>query len=335
LLHQMIMEDILYGQGVGLIDPHGDLYKAILQEGIPDKQEGIPDKLVVLFDVTDTEYPVGLNLLAVPPGVPPDRVADQALSIIRKMFIDDWPPGQMETVLDAALRALVRFPGAIIIDVIELLTNPAFRSQVLENVDDPISWQFWNFFNSRSENEQRRMAQPIINRISRFYRNPTLRRIICQEKCLDFRKLLDMKAIFLANLGGLTDIETEILGSILVSKIQLAAMSRGDVEVEKRTPHYLYIDEVQRFTTTPLPELFSEARKFGLSLTVANQRLGQLKGDTLEAVMGSVGTSIMFVVDDHDAGLLARYTRPQFTADDLVNLNLYNTVVDRHFLLLI
>ena len=324
LLHRMAHEDIAAGKGVAVVDPHGDLVADILKCSIPAEREGD----VVLLDIADEAYPIGLNLLAPLPGVKAETIVGQALGVIRKIFAEQWSATQMEDALYAALMALVNVSGASLLDLPRLFINPAFRTQALASLTDPIALEFWHDdFGTRSPGDQRRLSQPIQNRIRKFLRNPTLRRILGQADSLNFRHILDRRQIFLASLGGLEAVEKETLGALLISKFQMAAMSRTDLAEKKRYPCYLYIDEVQNFVTTSLNVMFSEARKYGLSLTVANQFLRQLKGDTLEALLGNVGTTIIFRTGPQDTQDLAPFVRPQFSGDDLLNLDRFNTAV--------
>ena len=324
LLHNMIHQDIAAGKGVAVIDPHGDLIDAILASSIPKTRE----KEVVLFDVRDKEYPIGLNLLTAIPEVSQETTASYTLAVLRRMFAGQWSSGRMETVLDAALRSLVVVPGSTIQDIPKLLLDPKFRHQVLKQVTDPATLDFWyDEYGQESPAQQREFARPITHRIRKFYRDETTRRIVCQQGSLDFRQILDKGQIFLANLGGVAEVEAETLGALLVSKIQLAAMSRVAVDPSKRTPFYLYIDEVQNFIATSLSRMFSEAGKYGLSLVVANQYLKQLEGDTLEALMGNVGTTAIFRVGPEDARALTPFVRPEFDVDDLTNLDRFMAVI--------
>ena len=324
LLHQMAHQDIAQGKGVAVIDPRGDLVDAILATSIPPERE----QEVVLFDTRDQEYPIGLNLLTRLPGVSEDATASYALAVMKKMFSDTWRGGRTETVLDAVLRTLVAVEGSTIQDIHRLLLDPKYRRQALDHVNDASTLDFWyDDYEMETPAQQKEFARPITYRIRKFYRDPTIRRIICQRQSLDVRDILNKGRIFLANLSGVADIEAETLGALLISKIQMAAFGRATVSPEKRTPFYLYVDEVQNFITTSLAQMFSEARKFGLSLVVANQYFRQLEGETLEALMGNVGTSIIFGVGPQDAQALSRHVKPQFMPEDLIKLNRFDTTV--------
>lgn len=322
-IQNLVHQDIANNKTVAVIDPHGDLVKDILATSIPQERE--PD--VILFDVADEDYPVGLNLLTVPKGVAPEMVATQTLEVIRKLFADQWSGTRMEDVLYAAIRSLVGYPGATVRDIPRLLSNPDFRAQVLSHVDDPEALDYWHDeYNQMSPSQQRQFAQPVNNRIRKFFRDTTIRRIICQRRSLSFRRVLDTNKIFLASLGGIGEIEAQTLGALLISKFQMAAMSRAKVSKAERKLVYLYIDEVQNFATTALPVMFSEAGKYGLSLVTANQFLRQLSGPTLDAIMGNVGTSIIFATGPQDAKTLGGFLSP-FTGQDLHSLDRFNTVV--------
>lgn len=324
LIFGMVRQDIAAGKGVAIIDPHGDLTNQILATSIPPERE----KDVILFDTNDSEYAIGLNPLVAPPDVPRMVMAGLTLSVLRKIFAEQWSSTRMEDALYAALIALLSSPEATIQDIPRLFSDTLFRQSVLAQTTDPVALEFWRYeYEQSSVGMQRELARPIRNRLRRFYRAPKIRRIICQNSSLDFRSILDGRKIFLANLSGVSEIEGETLGALLISKIQMAAMSRANISYEQRAPYYLYIDEVQKFITTSLAKLFSEAGKYGLSLVVANQFLRQLAGDTLDAILGNVGATIMFRLGPKDAQALAPFVRPQFDVEDLMGLNRYTTAV--------
>lgn len=324
LMHRMAQQDIGSGRGVTVIDQHGDLIEQILRTSIPERRE----KDVVLFDLGDREHVIGLNLLTMPESIPPGIAADHALSVIRKMFTDQWSGTRLEDSLYAALTALVSWKGATLQDVPRLFLDPVFRKQILAHVDDPVTLEYWRHeFDPLSESHQREIARPVTNRIRKFYRSENIRSIACQQASLNFQSILDEQKIFLVNLRGNLGVEGETLGALIISKLQLAAMARAATNATERRPHYVYIDEVQNFVTTSLPRLFSEAGKYGLSMVLANQYLQQLAGNTLEAVMGNVGTTLIFEVGLSDARALQRFTKPQFSDEDLLSLGRFKAVV--------
>lgn len=322
LIHSLVYQDILNNKAVGVIDPKGDLITRILASIPPEREKDI-----ILFDVADKAYPIGLNLLAMSPGVSPDELAGRALALIKKFFADDWPGEQTERAFYAVLLTLLYWPGATVVDVSRLFNDDPYRWHVLAQVDDLSALEFWDEYERRGPGDRQRIATPVITRISRFYRDRTLQRIICQSKGLNFRWVIDTNKIFLASLAGLGELEAYTLGALLISKFQLAVMSRTDTPEHQRQPVYLYIDEVQNFTTHSLGTMFSQGRSFGLSLATANQYFSQLPGETLEAVLGNVGTNICFAVGETSARHLAGLMRPEFTTDDLQQLDKYTAVV--------
>ena len=256
LLHQMAHQDIKAGKGVGVIDPHGDLVKEILSSSIPHSRE----QDVVLLDVEDREHVIGLNLLATPQSVPLELAAGQALSVIRHLFAEQWSATRMEDALYAALIALMSTRDATLLDIPRLFNSDEFREGVLERVCDPVTLDFWRQeYEPLSDSFKREIARPVNSRIRKFYRNEALRRMVCQSGCLDFQGIMDSGKIFLANLRGAGGVEGETLGALLISKLQMAAMSRARDENGVREPYYLYIDEAQNFITASLPTMFSEA----------------------------------------------------------------------------
>ncbi|MCL4266682.1 MAG: type IV secretion system DNA-binding domain-containing protein [Anaerolineae bacterium] len=326
LLHRLIHQDIAAGKRVGVIDPHGSLVENILATSIPPEREAE----VILFDMHDTDHPIGLNLLAASSQVSKEQVAGQALGVIRKMFAENWSSTRMEDALYAALIALMSTEGATIQDILRLFHNSDFRAEVLRRVTDPVALEFWHDeYEPLSASQKHQFSLPIANRIRKFYRDERIRRVVCQQDSLDFGKILTGQTIFLANLGGIAEIDAETLGALLISKFQIAAMSQLPISANgsQDATFYLYIDEVQNFTTTSLSKMFSEARKHGLSLTVANQYLRQLEGDTLDAIVGNAGTAIIFRIGTTDAPRLSTLVKPQFDSEDLLNLSRFNAIV--------
>lgn len=324
-MHNLIHQDIAAGKGVAVIDPHGDLVRDILESSIPAEREAD----VVLFDLADRGHPAPLNLLYVPTGVARHAAVGLTLGVLKKMFGDQWSATRMEDALYSALAVLVDYQGATIRDIPKLFLNQDFRMDVLSKAHDEVALEyFYEDYEQMSERYQLEVARPIMNRIRAFYRNPVIRSIVDQPNSIDMRSIMDGKQIFLASLAGeATQAEASTIGALLISKIQMAAMSRASIEAERRRMFYLYIDEVQNFVTTSLPVMFSEAAKYALSLTVANQFLRQLAGGTLEAVLGNTGTTVMFACGSKDAKDLGAYVKPVFDSEALMNLDRFNTVV--------
>ncbi len=323
LLHHIIHQDIAAGKGVGVIDPHGELVRNILRYSIPPEREND----VVVVDVADTDYPPPLNPFAVPEGVSREVALNQILGVLKKIYTDEWSKTRMESALYAALVALLDDPQATPRDLSRLFLDEGYRQRLLANVTDPVALEYWyEEYNQLSPAMQRQTREPVLNRIRIFYRNAAMRNMVCHPQRLDFHRMVNEGRIFLASLNS-DEIRAELanLGALLLANFQMAAMSQP--AAAGRAPFYLAIDEVQQFVTTTLPVVFSEARKFGLSLTVANQFLGQLEGETLESILGNVGTVILFACGPHDARLMAALVRPQFEADDLINFDRFHTAV--------
>ena len=324
-MHNLIHQDIQRGLGVGVIDPHGDLIQDILESSIPPDRESD----VVLFDLADTDHPIPMNLLHVPRGVPSDAAVGLTIGVLRKIFEEQWSATRMEAALYSALSALTYRQNSTIQDIPKLFLDTEYRTQTLTLLNDPIEREFWDLdYNRLTERAQLEVARPIMYRISRFYRNPIIRAIVCQPDSLDLRQIMDSGKIFLASLAGsATQSEAPTIGAMLISQLQMAAMSRANIPAEKRRMFYLYVDEVQNFVTSSLSVMFSEAAKYSLSLTVANQFLSQLEGGTLDAILGNTGTTIMFRSGVKDATDLGKYIQPTFDSQALMELDRFQTVV--------
>lgn len=211
--------------------------------------------------------------------------------------------------------------------MVKLFTDVEYRHRLSGRVDNPAAEEAWDDYESQSPSVQSVLSRPIIHRMRHFYRYPTLYWMMCHPQTLDLTSFIADKRIILISLKvderKVPPPEQQLLGAVLVSQLQMAAMASG----EKTTPFFLYIDEVQNFVTTSLDMVLAAARKCGLHLTMANQFLGQLKGTILESVIGNVGATVVFQIGLNDARLLAPYFQPEFTAENLVNLDLYNTAI--------
>lgn len=322
-MHNIIHQDIEAGKGVGVIDPEGKLIRDILRVSIPDRR--IDD--VVLVDLADEEYPPPLNPLIIP-GKNNQFATNQVISLIEKFGGFEGARVVLETTTMSMLT-LMYDTNPTLRDVPKLLKDREYREHLLaksDNVDLIEYWEDFEYDLSQSEKNTRRSR--VTERIRAFYRNPILQPVILHPDSLDFSDILSNGKIFLASLGiderKVPQHDRHLLGATLISQFQMAAMSRG----EGGRPFFLYVDEVQDFITSSLNDVFSRARKYGLHLTVGNQFLGQLKGDLLDAVMGTVGATIVFQLgNERDARLLAPHFRGSFESEDLVNFDLYNAAV--------
>ena len=324
LLHNMIHQDIQQGKGVGVIDPHGDLVEDILARSIPQGREDD----VVLFDWSESEKVIGLNPLNVPDGVDVATAATQSLAIFRKFFGDAWIDGRMEDTVYACLISLMSVKGSVVLDIPKILLNDEFRHSVIQQVTDFAALDYWQLeYEPAQPKGKLELARPVNTRIRRLYRDKTLRRIVGQAESLDFNAILAQGKIFLANMRGATKLEGDSIGALLITKFQMAAMSRARQKRSQRLPFYLYIDEVQNFVVTSLPEMLSEAAKYGLNLVIANQFMGQLSSETTKAVLGNVGTNIIFRSGKDEADLFSALIEPTFSRDDLLNLSRYKAII--------
>lgn len=321
LLHHLIHQDIQSGKGIAVIDPHGQLIQHVLQRSIPPHRE----KDVVILDLANHEYPPPLNPLL---SSQTQQYAStlRVVGIIERLFAGTEQAARMSSYLRAALTLIQKQSQATMRDVVRIFGDDVYREGLLNQSDDPETQDFWDFqYTTMSSAMQRQVAEPIINRLRPFYANPTLYPMLCHPDVLDFGTLMKQNKIILVSLAVneefVPEQERNLIGALLVSQLQMSGMK------ERRQPFYIYIDEVQKFVTTSLSEMLSEACKYGLSLTTANQFLGQLTGKTLEAVMGNVGTTVVFRCSPEDTHSLATYMKPEFRVQDLLDLDRFQAVV--------
>ncbi len=329
LLENLIIQDINNGEGVCVIDPHGSLAEMILHH-IPESR--IKD--VVYFAPFDGEFPMGLNMLEKVPAEKRYLLANGMMSAFKKIFTDGEGKGtfsaRMEYVLNNIILALLENDGQTLLGVNRMLFDKEYRKFIVSNVTDPTVKDFWvNEYANYTEKTAQDLAPAIQNKIGQFVSNPLIRNIIGQKKTsFDVRKIMDEKKIFIANLskGKVGEGNANLLGSLLITKIYLAAMSRADVDVyeAKNLPAcYFYVDEFQNFANESFASILSEARKYKLALTVAHQYIEQMTDEVKSAVFGNVGTMITFRVGATDAEVFEKEFAPYFVLDDFVNLSAY------------
>lgn len=321
LLENMAIQDIQNGEGLAFIDPHGKTAQLLL-EYIP--QERMKD--VVYFAPFDLDYPIAFNVME---DIGPDKrhlVVSGLMSAFEKIWVDAWS-ARMAYILQNTLHALLEYPGATLLGVNKMLTDKEYRKAVVANVTDPTVKSFWVDEFAKYTDKFAAEATPAIqNKVGQFTSNPLIRNIIGQPKSsFDIRKIMDEKKILIINLskGLVGENNANLLGSMLVTKIYLAAMSRADANEKAltRLPNfYLYVDEFQSFANKSFADILSEARKYKLNLTIAHQYIEQMEEEVRAAVFGNVGTMIAFRVGAFDAEVLEKEFAPIFTADDLVNL---------------
>jgi hypothetical protein len=321
LLRNLILQDLYAGRGVGLLDPHGDLARDVL-DAIPKGRTGE----VLYFNPGDLARPVGLNLL---PPVPRDDahlVVSGVLSAFRGIWGSSWGP-RLEYILGHALAALLDHGGLTILALPRLLSDDAFRERVTAKVKDPVVRAFWRDEYAAYERRFRLEAiAPIQNKIGRLLANAPLRNIVGQVRSrFDAAFLMDRGRIMVADLckGAIGEDHTRLLGALLLSQFQWAAMQRARTPDAPRTPFYLYIDEFQSFATDALTSILAEARKYGLALILAHQYLDQLEDGIRQSVSGNAGNLIAFRVGQADARILEDELGGNVKMGNLVSLGKY------------
>ena len=327
LLELFALSDIFHNQGYAIIDPHGD-FAINNMKFIPGSR--LND--VIYFNPADTAYPLGFNPLEVTNPNQKTNISSEIIGVLKRIFGDSWGP-RLEYILRYTILALLDRPEATMLDITRMLTDKEFRKETLTYCQDTVVLQFWNVeFASWNDKFVAEAIAPVLNKVGAFTANPIIRNIIGQPKStFNIRQIMDEGKILIVNLskGLIGEDNAAILGSFLVTKIQLAAMSRSDIpDVRDRRPFYLYVDEFQNFATDSFATILSEARKYGLNLTVANQYISQMSDTVRDAVFGNVGTMISFRVSADDAPILAKQFEPNFEAIDLLQMHNRNFVVN-------
>ena len=326
LLELFALSDVFYNQGYCIIDPHGDFAINNLRF-VPESR--IND--VVYFNPADTAYPVAFNPLELDDPARKPNVCSEVIGVLKRMFGDSWGP-RLEHILRYTLLALLDRPETTLLDISRILTDKDFRKETLDYCKDVTVLQFWKHeFGQWNDKQVNESIAPVLNKVGAFTANPIIRNIIGQPKSsFNVRKIMDEGKILVVNLskGLIGEDNAAILGAFLVTKVQLAAMSRSDIpDVADRRPFYLYVDEFQNFATDSFAVILSEARKYGLNLTVANQYISQMTESVRDAVFGNVGTTISFRVSADDAPILAKQFEPTFDESDLIQMNNRNFVI--------
>ncbi len=326
LLKEMVKQDIQGGHGVCVMDPHGDLIDDILRFVPPERAED-----VIYFDPSDTERPMGLNLLEAKTEDQKHFMTTAIINLMYKLY-DPQRTGiigpRFEHAVRNAMLTVMSVPGSTFIEIMRILTDPKFVQEMLPHVDDPIVRRYWtDQIAQTSDFHKSEVLDYITSKFGRFVTNKTMRNIIGQSKsAFDFRDIMDNGKILLINLskGKLGEENSSFLGLVLVPKILVAAMSRQEIPEPQRRDFFLYVDEFQNFATPDFATILSEARKYHLNLTVANQFIGQMDEDVKNAIFGNVGTAISFRVGVTDASYLQREFQPTFTEADLINVEKYH-----------
>ncbi len=333
LMENMAVQDIHAGRGVCVVDPHGDLIEHILANIPKERAED-----VVVFDPSDIERPVGLNMLEAHTPEEMDFAAQEMVSIFYKLVPNPEMIGPMfEHYMRNAMLTLMAnkdHPGTIA-DIPRIFTDKSFQDYSLKYVTDPMVRAFWEKEMAQTSQEQRgEMLGYLISKVGRFIENEMVRNIIGQSKSgFNIREIMDEKKILLVNLakGTVGEVNSNLLGLVLVSKLQMAALGRANLPEDQRNDFYLYIDEFQNFITDSIATILSEARKYRLDLIVAHQYMAQLvqnnDSSIRDAIMGNVGTIIAYRIGVEDAEVLAKEFAPVFSQNDLLNIEKYTAYV--------
>src|SRR3989344_1365672 len=325
LLENMILQDVKMGRGLALVDPHGDVAEKIA-DAIPP--ERIND--VVYFDPADIDFPVAFNPLE---SVDPQYkylVASGLVSSLKKIWADSWGP-RLEYILRNVILALLDYPSSTMLGIMRMLSDKGYRKKVVDYISDPVVKAFWeNEFANYNERFRSEAISPIQNKVGQFLSSSIIRNIVAQPKStIDMKDIMDNGKILLINVskGRIGEDNSALLGAMLITKLQLAAMDRASIPEADRKDFYLYVDEFQNFATESFATILSEARKYRLNLIIAHQYITQMEEVVRDAVFGNVGTIISFRVGAFDAEYLEKEFMPYFTQTDLVNLDKYNAYI--------
>ncbi|OHA26460.1 MAG: hypothetical protein A3C06_02690 [Candidatus Taylorbacteria bacterium RIFCSPHIGHO2_02_FULL_46_13] len=321
MLENMAIQDIRNGNGLAFIDPHGKTAELLL-DYVP--AERVRD--VLYFAPFDTDFPISFNVME---DVGPDKrhlVSNGLMSAFKKIWVDAWS-ARMEYILNNILLALLEYPGSTLLGVNRMLADKEYRKRVVDNITDVSVKAFWvDEFARYGDRYMQEAGAAIQNKIGQFISNPLVRNIIGQPKStFDLRKMMDERKVLILNLskGRVGEANANLLGSMLITKVYLGALSRADTSEQtlRTLPNFfLYVDEFQSFANESFADILSEARKYKLNLTIAHQYIEQMSDEVRAAVFGNVGTMISFRVGAYDAEVLEKEFAPQFTAQDMVNL---------------
>jgi hypothetical protein len=324
MLELLTISDIYSPYGFAVIDPHGDYALSILKR-IPEHR--IKD--VVYFNPADVDFPIAFNPMEVNDATLKTHTCSELIGVLKRMF-ESWGP-RLEYILRYSLLALLDYPGSTMLDITRILTDRKFRDEVLKYVEDPVVKNFWTVeFASWNDKFAAEAVAPVLNKVGAFTANPIVRNIIGQPKSsFNIRKIMDERKILIVNLsrGLIGEDNASLLGALLVTKIQMGAMSRADIPQQERIPFYLYVDEFQNFATDSFAVILSEARKYALNLTVANQYIAQMSLGVRDAVFGNVGSIVSFRTSADDARVMLKYFEPKFEEADMVHMH------NRHFVI--
>lgn len=322
LLESLMLDDLRKGYGFALLDPHGDLVKKVKLQIPWSRRDDVID-----FDVADANQPYGFNPLS---GVPVDKrplAASGLIQVFKHLWSDSWGP-RLEYILRNCLLSLLDYPDASLADILKLLSDKEFRNKVVAFISNEQIREFWTKeYDKYPERLRAEAVSPIQNKVGAFLVHPLLQKILTKpEKPLNLRRTMDEGKILLVNLakGSIGEDISNLLGSLLISRFDLAALSRSNIPEPDRRDYTLYLDEFHNFTTQSLVLMLSELRKYRLSLVLAHQYLTQLEPSIKDAVLGNAGTIIVFRIGAADAEIFAQEFAPEFTVTDFTNLANYH-----------
>ncbi len=328
MLKNMAVQDIQGGNGIGFVDPHGEAADELLQF-VPTERL----KDVIYFNPADTDHPIAFNVMENVKAEHRHLVASGLMSVFKKVWPDVWS-ARMEYILNNTVLALLEYPGSTLLGINRMLVDVDYRAKVINKLTDPVVKAFWIQEYARyTQRYEVEATAAIQNKVGQFVSNPLIRNIIGQTKSsFDMREVMDKKKILILNLskGRIGEDNSRLLGAMLITKIQLAAMSRVSIPEDQRQDFFLYIDEFQNFASDSFVSILSEARKYRLSLILSHQYIAQLDENESKvrgAVFGNVGTIVSFRVGAEDAEFLEKEFTPEFLALDFVNLNKYSIYV--------
>lgn len=325
LLQNMAIQDIQDGKGVAFIDPHGEVAENLL-DFVPKKR--IND--IVYFNPADLDWPIAFNVMENVDIEFRHLVASGLMGVFKKIWPDVWS-ARMEYILNNTILALLEYPGSTLLGINKMLSDADFRAKIVEKVKDPVIKTFWiSEYAKYSQRYETEATAAIQNKVGQFISNPLVRNIIGQvQSSIDMRDIMDNQKILIVNLskGRIGEDNSTLLGALIITKLQLAAMSRIDIPESERKDFYLYVDEFQNFATESFANILSEARKFRLSLILAHQYVAQMEESVRDAVFGNVGTMVSFRIGAEDAEHMEKEFSPEFTAQDFVNLGKYDIYI--------
>ncbi len=318
MIELLAMSDIKNGEGVGIVDPHGELVQNVLKY-VPKERK----KDVIYFNPADKNFPIAFNPLETTPELR-EETASGFISVFKRLFGYSWGP-RLEYVLRYTVLALTYSPDATMLGVVRMLTDKEYRKEVVSRVEDPVVKSFWlKEFTTYNDRFATEAVAPILNKVGQFTASPIIRNIVGQVKStVDFKDAMNNQKIVLIDLstGKIGEDNSALLGSMIITRMQLAAMSRSKQSENERRDFYLYVDEFQNFATESFATILSEARKYKLNLTLANQYITQMEETVRDAVFGNVGSLITFRVGATDAAFLEKEFTPVFDQADLINLD--------------